>query len=501
MNKYCGDWGRGAPVAQRSAAILFNGQALKEGSLNIESDIKRKSLFRKGSLKMPGTYNIPARLERLPLTSFQRKIFFIIATAWLFDSMDLGMLTFVLGSIKTGFNLNNVQAGLMSSASFLGMFLGAGFAGMLADRFGRKIVFQSSMILWGTASICSAFVGTVEQLAILRIILGFGMGMEFPIGQSLISEFIPAQYRGRYIALLEGFYPLGFILAGLVSYIVLPIGGWRMAFVCEGVPAIFVLIIRRLVPESPRWLDDVGKHEEADRVMTNFENRVQQAYGQELPPVKDTIVAPVHEKRTFVSAFLDLWAPGYKKRTTMVWIWWFFALLGYYGLTTWLSAFLQQAGYSVTKSVFYTLLISLAGVPGFFTAAYLVEKIGRKPSVILILIGCAISTYFYGTAWSLNSLIGFGLCMQFFLFGMWSTMYAYTPELYPTRARATGSGFASSLGRFGSLLGPYIVALVLPTAGNSGVFALGACCFLVAAATVGALGVETKGQVLENISV
>ncbi|NLI92656.1 MAG: MFS transporter [Peptococcaceae bacterium] len=440
-------------------------------------------------------------MERLPLTSFQRKIFFIIATAWFFDSMDLGMLTFVLGSIKTDFHLTNVQAGLLSSASFLGMFFGAGTAGMLADRFGRKIVFQTSMILWGAASILCSFATSVEMLAIFRIILGFGMGMEFPIGQSLVSEFIPAQHRGRYIALLEGFFPLGFIGAGLLSYLILPIGGWRMVFICEGIPAIFVLIIRRIVPESPRWLDDVGKHEEANRVMTMFEENVQKAYGKELPPVKDNIIAPSHEKRTFVSAFLDLWAPGYKKRTTMVWIWWFFALLGYYGLTTWLGAFLQQAGYSVTKSVFYTLLISLAGVPGFFTAAYLVEKIGRKPSVIIVLIGCAISTYFYGTAWSLTSLIGFGLCMQYFLFGMWSTMYAYTPELYPTRSRATGSGFASSLGRFGSLLGPYIVALVLPTAGNSGVFALGAGCFIVAAITVGILGVETKGKVLEDISV
>lgn len=446
------------------------------------------------------TSNIPARLERLPLTSYQRKIFYIIATAWFFDSMDLGMLTFVLGSLKSYFGLTNVQAGLLSSSSFLGMFLGAAIAGMLADRFGRKVIFQYSMVIWGLASFLCAASQTVTMLAIGRFILGFGMGMEFPIGQSLVSEFIPAKQRGRYIALLEGFFPLGFIAAGLLAYFVLPMAGWRWVFICEGIPAIFVLIIRRIVPESPRWLADVGRDKDADIVMTEFEGKVKEALGgQELPPVPESLVTNTVRKPHKFS-FFELWAPGYKKRTIMVWSLWFFALLGYYGLTTWLGAFLQSAGYSVTKSVFYTLLISLAGVPGFFTAAYLLEKIGRKPTMILVLVGSAISAYFYGTAANLNMLIAFGLCMQFFFFAMWSSLYAYTPELYPTRARATGAGFASSLGRFGSLLGPSIVAVILPTAGNSGVFALGAGCFLVAAVFVGVLGEETKGKVLEEIS-
>nr|MDA8228891.1 MFS transporter [Desulfitobacterium hafniense] len=232
-------------------------------------------------------FSIPQRLERLPLTSYQKKIFYIIATAWFFDSMDLGMLTFVLGSIKADFQLTTVQAGLLSSTSFLGMFLGAAIAGMLADRFGRKIVFQSSMILWGSASFLCAFSSSVEMLAIGRILLGFGMGIEFPIGQSLVSEFIPAKNRGRYIALLEGFWPIGFIAAGLLAYIILPIGGWRMVFLCEGIPAIFVLIIRRIVPESPRWLDASGQHEEANKVMLVFEEEVRKSYGRELPPVQN----------------------------------------------------------------------------------------------------------------------------------------------------------------------------------------------------------------------
>ena len=444
--------------------------------------------------------SIPQRLERLPLTSFQKKIFYIIGTAWFFDSLDLGMLTFVLGSIKTEFHLTTVQAGLLSSSSFLGMFLGAATAGIAADRFGRKIVFQYSMILWGGASILCALSQNVEQLAVFRILLGFGMGMEFPIGQSLVSEFIPAKNRGRYIALLEGFWPIGFIAAGLLAYFILPIGGWRWVFAFEGIPAIFVLIIRRVVPESPRWLECIGRHEEANDVMLALEDGVRKASGRELPPVEnisDSVAAAACE---YKFSFFELWKTGYAKRTIMVWSLWFFALLGYYGITTWLGAFLQQAGYSVTKSVFYTLIISLAGVPGFFTVAYFIEGRGRKITIITVLLGSAVSAYFYGTATTLTTLIIYGLCMQFFLFGMWSAMYAYTPELYPTRARATGSGFASSIGRLGSLLGPSIVAVILPRTGQSGVFALGAACFVVAALVVGVLGEETKGKVLEDVS-
>jgi len=131
---------------------------------------------------------------------------------------------------------------------------------------------------------------------------------------------------------------------------------------------------------------------------------------------------------------------------------------------------------------------------------WLVEAWGRKGTCIATLLGSATACYFYGTASSQAQLIVFGLCMQFCLFGMWSVLYAYTPELYPTRIRATGSGFASAVGRLGSLLGPYIVGVVLPAAGTAGVFSLGAGAFVAAAAIVLLLGEETRGRALEAIS-
>jgi putative MFS transporter len=184
----------------------------------------------------------------------------------------------------------------------------------------------------------------------------------------------------------------------------------------------------------------------------------------------------------------------------MLWSLWFFALLGYYGLTTWLGALLQRNGFSMTQSIEYTLGISLAGIPGFVLVSVLIEKLGRKVLCIATLLGGAATAYLYGTASSFHQVIGFGLAMQFCLFAMWSVLYAYTAELYPTHARATGAGFASSVGRVGSLIGPILVGVLLPRIGQSGIFALGALSFVVAALVVGVLGREPKALWVEEVA-
>ncbi len=217
-------------------------------------------------------------------------------------------------------------------------------------------------------------------------------------------------------------------------------------------------------------------------------------------PSQQLMAAPVRGR----GALREIWSGAYRRRTTMVWLLWFFALLGFYGLTSWLGALLQQAGFAVTQSVYYTVLISLGGIPGFLCAAWLVERWGRKPTCIASLLGGGAMAYLYGQSamhgGSVTLLVGTGLAMQFFLFGMWAVLYTYTPEQYGTGARATGSGFASAIGRIGSLIGPYVVGVVLPVFGQGGVFTLGAISFAVAALAVWVLGIETRGVALEALA-
>ena len=161
---------------------------------------------------------------------------------------------------------------------------------------------------------------------------------------------------------------------------------------------------------------------------------------------------------------------------------------------------LVDKGFTITKSIEFVLLMSLWGVPGFFSAAYLVEKLGRKPAVAGFVVLSGVAAYFYGQAGSQSQVIVAGAFMQFFFFGMWSVIYAYTPELFPTRARATACGSASTLGRIGALLGPVIVPVIVVNYGMESVFSLGALAFVIAALNVIILGPETKGKVLEEIS-
>ncbi len=408
------------------------------------------------------------------------------------------MMTFLLAPISQTFHLTGSQTGVLGSSSLAGMAIGAALAGMLADRFGRKSVFQVSMIVWGAAACFCAGSWNYESLLVGRFFLGLGMGAEFPVAQSMLSELIPAASRGRYIALLEGFWPLGFILAGCVALIVLPLAGWRGVFLATGIPAIYVLVIRRRLPESPRWYEAQGDLVRAEQTMCQIESNVCDAYGQALPePKSDGVADEIGDKRY---SWRELLSAAYRHRTFMVWTLWFFALLGYYGITTWMGKLLVDNGFAVTKSIEWILLMTLWGVPGFISAAFLIEKLGRKVTVSGYMLLSAASAYFYGHAASFTGLIITGAFMQFFFFGMWSVLYAYTPELFPTRARATGCGTASTFGRIGALIGPMLVPVILEHSNTSAVFTFGAGSFVIAALAVLNFGIETRGKILEEIN-
>lgn len=441
--------------------------------------------------------NVAARLERLPMTGYQRKVFAIIASAWLVDQIDVALLTFLLGSITVAFELTPTQAGQLAAMTFAGQLVGNILAGTASDRFGRKAVFQITMIVWGLASLAAAAAWSLPVLMACRFVIGVGVGGEAPVAQAMVSEIVPANVRGKYIAIMEGFWAVGFVLSGALSFLILPILGWRWAFVAVGLLALVVLIVRRSMPESPRWLADRGRLAEADAVTRQIETEVQNRIDGPLPPVVQVASTPnvLHQ-----NPIATLFSPDYRLRTIMAFGLWFFALIGFFGLNSWIAVLLKDKGFSIVGSVGFSTLITIGGIPGFAAAAILLERIGRKATTALFLICAAVAAYLYGNATNETWLFVSGFVMQFFMFGMWSCLYAYTPELYPTRARATGAGFASAVGRVGAILGPMIVPVLVRDYGPATAFQVGAGGFLIAALLVLILGVETRGRVLESVS-
>lgn len=440
--------------------------------------------------------NIPGRLERLPMTSYQKRLFTIVATAWLADQVDVALLVFLIGALQAYFHLTPVQIGFLASMTFLGQLVGNVVFGSIADLFGRRIAFQSTMILWGLASFLAAASWSVGSLMVFRFLIGAGVGGEAPVAQAVLSEVIPANVRAKYIAFMEGFWAVGFAISGTIAYLVLPSLGWRWVFVVVGLFSLIVFWVRRSLLESPRWLADHGRYTEADSVMARIESGVEKASGAKLAAPKPFLAETRLETRNPLAV---LFSRFYRRANVMAFTVWFFALLGYFGLTSWLAIILGQHGFSVVKSVGFITLITLGGIPGFFAAALLLERIGRKPTTALFLLLSAGMAYLYGHSASAVTLFISGFVMQFFMFGMWSCLYAYTPELYPTRARSTGAGMASAFGRIGAITGPIVIGYIIGGVGDVGVFTLGAASFAISALVVLALGTETRGRTVEEI--
>jgi putative MFS transporter len=441
---------------------------------------------------------ISARLERLPMTKHQGRLFMIIATAWMFDSMDLAALTFILGPISAEFGLSAAGAGALASTSFAGMIVGASFAGYLGDRFGRRPVFTTSMIVWGLGSLGAALAQDITFLLVCRFVIGLGMGAEFPVAQAMLTEYVPARSRGRMLGWLEGFWPVGFIVCGVLALVVVPTFGWRAVFFVMAGCSVFALVIRRGVPESARWYAATGRMADAERTLTEFETAVAGASGRPLPAPEPSVATVTAGSGKM--PLLELFSPAYRRRTVMMWLVWFCTLLGYYGITTWMGKLLADSGMTTAKSIGYVVLMALWGIPGFLIASVLLERWGRKPVIAGFILMSAVSAYVYGGASTTTELLVTGSVMQFFFFGMWSALYAYTPEVFPNNARATGCGSSSAMGRVGALIGPLLVPLVLQNYGAGAAFAMAAAFFVLGGVIVLVLGPETKDKVLEDVS-
>src|SRR5438132_1608622 len=402
------------------------------------------------------------------------------------------MLGFLIPPIVREFSLDASRAGLIASATALGMFVGAAAAGRLADRYGRRVVFTTTLVVFSAGAALSALAPSFALLLVARVVAGLGLGGELPVASTLVSELSPRAQRGRMIVLLESFWAYGTILAGIVAITVVPAFGWRWAFAIGALPALYVAYLRRALPESPRYLAEKGRAPEADAIV----RRVERAGGGALLTLAPAI-APTRSGRTRIA---ELWRPAYARRTAMLWILWFGVVLTYYGIFLWIPTLLVGRGLTQVRSNEFFFLSTLAQVPGYFSAAWLVERWGRKPTLVAYLAGTALSAVMFGNAGTGTDAFVWAALLSFFDLGVWGVVYAYTPELYPTAVRATGAGVAAAVGRIGGIIGPYLTPVLVPAIGQGGVFGLFTGLLVLVAIAVFALAEETKGRSLEEIS-
>ncbi|WP_167344632.1 MFS transporter [Amycolatopsis thermoflava] len=442
---------------------------------------------------------LAARFERLPFTRYQRKLGFILATCFVIDLLDISLLSYLLAPISLDLQLSKGAAGLVGAAGFAGMGIGATIAGVLADRFGRRRILVHSMLLWGAATLLAAFAWDFWSFLTFRFITGIGLGAELPAALSLLAEFMPANRR----ASLTGWMQVGGAAAGVafgalsLLAVSFAVAGWRGMFVLIAVSAVFALYVRRGLPESPRWYQSRGYAAQADIEMRKIEAAVETAQGRALPPATVTDVTEVKEHR---GSLRELVSRRYLRRTLLAWALWLIVLIGYYGITVWVGKLLVDRGMSISKSIAATLLMQAGAIPGAWLAGYTLERVGRKAVMVAALGLVGVTAWWYGHASSFGMVVVAGATMQFSLVAVATALYAYTPELFPTRARATGMGTASTVGRVSAITGPLIVPPMVLAWGNAGTFTAFAACFGLGAIIVLVFGPETKARVLEHIS-
>ena len=428
------------------------------------------------------------RLDRLAFNARHRRLLVGSGVGWALDAMDVGLISFVMAALAKQWGLSATQLSWIGSIGFVGMAIGASVGGLLADRLGRRNVFALTLLVYGIATGAAGLSTGIAMLIVLRFVVGLGLGAELPVASTLVSEYAPSRIRGRVVVILEAFWAVGWILAALIGYFVVPASenGWRWALFLGIVPAVYAVVVRAGLPESVRFLESRGRTAEAEAAVRSFEA----ASG--VAPVPSP-VAQVQSRPSWSA----LWDRSLRRRSAALWVTWFGVNFSYYGAFIWIPSLLVADGFSLTKSFGFTLVITLAQLPGYAAAALLIERWGRRATLASFLLGSAASAVLFGQAGSEAAIIAAGCALSFFNLGAWGALYAVTPEVYPTALRGSGAGSAAAFGRIASILAPLSVPWLLGAGGHGLVFGVFGAAFVVAALAALALP-EWRGRALAD---
>jgi len=444
---------------------------------------------------MASAVNAGARLDRLPISLFHYRIFWLVGAGMFFDGYDLYVAGGVLASaIQTKFSTlpQNLQ---FLSLTFVGMTLGSLITGFVGDRFGRRFTYQINLLIFGLASLAAAFAQDMTQLIICRFVQGLGLGAEIVVGYSTLTEFVPPKTRGRWLAFMAFLVVAGFPATALLSYLIIPSFGWRPMFIIAGIGSLIVWYLRKKLPESPRWLESQGRSAEAEALMLSIEKEAAAA-GALPPPV---IPAPVPQ----LTASAMLRPPILQRMIVGSWVLITINTL-IFGFVIFLPQFFLRQGLTIANSLGYTLVLSIASLLGCALGAYLSDSIGRRWSIIGASIVTIVSGYIYARFNAASDpamvlSVGFVLIVAIYvqtaiLFGV------YTPELFPTEIRLRANGICNTFGRGATVVSPFIVGALMASYQLPGVVWLMIGLVVIQIVVVWAWGVEPRNRALEDIA-
>jgi MFS transporter, putative metabolite:H+ symporter len=439
--------------------------------------------------------NAGARLDRLPISPFHYRIFWLVGAGMFFDGYDLYVAGGVLASaIQTQFSTpaQNLQ---FISLTFVGMTIGSLITGFVGDRFGRRFTYQINLLIFGLASLAAAFAQDMNQLIVCRFVQGLGLGAEIVVGYSTLTEFVPPRTRGRWLSMMAFVVVAGFPATSLLGYLVIPSFGWRPMFVIAGIGSLIVWYLRKNLPESPRWLESTGRAAEAEALMQAIETDA--SAGKPLPPV----VIPPQVKP---AAAMDMIRPPLLQR--MIVGSWVLITINtlIFGFVIFLPQFFLRQGLTITNSLAYTLVLSAASLVGCALGAYLSDAVGRRMSII----GASIVTIAAGYTYArfdatadpaIVLTVGFVLIAAIYV--QTAILYGvYTPELFPTEIRLRANGICNMLGRGATVISPFIVGSLMASYKLPGVVWLMIGLVVVQIIVVWAWGVEPRNRGLEDVA-
>ena len=432
---------------------------------------------------------IAGRLERLPPTSgFWRRIT-LLSLGGFFEFYDLFLAAYVAPGL--------VKSGILTTTT-PGLFGTTGIAGFVADRLGRRTIFTVSLLWYAGASVIMAFQQDAFSLNLWRFICGIGIGVELVTIDTYIAELSPPGLRGRAFAFSNIIQFAAVPVVAFLGWLLVPhsffgIEGWRFVVVAGSVGAVLAWFVRRHLPESPRWLAQHGRSQEAEAIVESWEVEARLA-GAQLPEPQPCTVTQGR------GSFLEIWRRPYLGRTVMLIVFNLFQAAGYYGFASWVPTLLIESGIEVTKSLGYTFIIAIAAPIGPALGLLFTDQIERKWVISGAALAIACAGLAFTQADGMFGIIACGVALTLANNTLSYAFHGYQPELYPTRIRAQAVGFVYSFSRLSTMFSAFVIAALLRNLGPSGVYVFIAGCMIVVAGVIGIFGPRTKALPLEKIS-